>query len=534
MKLRFTPHGKCKRLHFSTRTALNGQDKGKTMKHLLGALIAIGVLFGLNNPKGFAQTSSGTISGRVVDQSKGIVANAEVRLVNQQTGVIVTTRAGADGNFIFADVQPGTFAVIVQSPGYKELRKVNLRLSASQSLSAGTLILEIGTVSQSVTVSADITPLQTSSSERSGVLDSQQLDNLLAIGRDAMALVRVMPGVVGSEGGQSLGTSGTPTINGVNNEYNSATVDGVTGNTRGLSTLDTPENLDAIKEITVLDANYQAEYGKTAGSNINIVTKNGTQQFHGALYYYVRNEAFNANSYFNKYNGQVRPRYRYNTIGGDIGGPVYWPGRFNTARNKLFFFVSVEYSPITSPDGLKYYTMPTALERTGDFSQSYAQGSPNQTLINIKRPGQSMASCPATGTSGSGCFPGNKLPATLINPQEEALLNVMPLPNFTDRAISGGNYNYITNYSADRPVDQEIFRIDYFPTEKLHMFGRGDLETVNDNGYSSPANDLPWLMKVNYRTTNPNFVFNVIYTFTPTLVNESQCRNGRVERNSAL
>jgi Carboxypeptidase regulatory-like domain/TonB-dependent Receptor Plug Domain len=475
-----------------------------------------------------AQTSSGTISGHLVDQSNGIVVNAEVKLINQQTNVVVSTPVRPNGDFIFADVQPGTFTVVITAPGFKELRKVNLQLAASQSLSAGTLVLQIGEVSQSVTVSAEITPIQTTSSERSDVLDDHQMENLLAVGRDAMALVRVMPGVVGGEGGSSLGTSGTPVINGVNNEYNNATIDGVTGNTRGLSTLDTPLNLDAIKEVSVMAANYQAEYGKTAGSNINVVTKSGTQQFHGSAYWYVRNEAFNANSYFNKFNGQARPRYRFNTIGGTIGGPVYWPGHFNTAKNKLFFFVSVEDSPITSPDGLKFYTVPTPLEISGDFSQSYAQGSANQVLRNIKIPGQPTSSCNATGTPGTGCFPGNKIPAGQINPQSQALLKIIydntiglnPNSAFTNRAISAGNYNYTTNYSADKPVNQEIFRVDYFPTEKLHMFGRGDLETVNNNSYSSPANSLPWLMKVNYKTTNPNFAFNVTYTISPTLVNE--------------
>ena len=475
-----------------------------------------------------AQTSSGTISGHVVDQTGAVVVNAVVRLVNQQTAVQVTTEVRPNGDFAFADVQPGTFSVTVEAPGYKELRKVNLQLSASQSLSAGTLVLQIGEVSQSVTVSADITPIQINSSERSDVLDDHQMDNLLAIGRDAMALVRVMPGVVGGEGGSSLGTSGTPVINGVNNEYNNATIDGVTGNTRGLSTLDTPLNLDAIKEVSVMAANYQAEYGKTAGSNINVVTKSGTQQFHGSAYYYVRNEAFNANYYFNKFNGQARPRYRFNTVGGTIGGPIFWPGHFNTAKNKLFFFVSVEDSPIKSPDGLKMYTVPTALEVAGNFTQTYAQGSANQVLKNIKMPGQPVSSCPVTGSPGPGCYAGNIIPAGQINKQAQALLKVLydntlglnPSFAFTNRAVSAGNYNYVTNYTADKPVNQEIFRIDYFPTEKLHMFGRGDFETVNNNSFSSPANSLPWLMRVNYKTTNPNFVFNITYTISPTLVNE--------------
>lgn len=482
--------------------------------------------------QGKAQTSSGTISGHVIDQSDAIVPNAEVKLINQQTAVVVSTTVRANGDFIFADVQPGTFTVMVQASGYRELRKINLRLSASQNLSAGTFVLQIGEVSQSVTISAEITPIQNTSSERSGVLDSEQIDNLLAVGRDAMSFVRVLPGVVGNGGSSSLGTSNTPTINGVNSEYNSATIDGVTGNTRGLSTLDTPINLDAVKEVTVMASNYQAQYGKTAGSNINFVTKSGTQQFHGGLYYYFRNEALNANSYFTKYNGSlIRPRYRYNTYGGTIGGPIFWPGHFNSAKNKLFFFVSLENSPITAPDGLKTYKVPTALEANGDFSQSYNQGNQLQDpahLIRIKDPTSSGSCSVNSATAGAGCFPGNVIPTSRINAQAQALLkilynNTLALnPGFavTNLAVTNGNYNYATNYSGEKPVNQEIFRIDYYPTEKLHIFGRGDFETVNNNSYSSPANNLPWLMKVNYRTSNPNFVGNVIYTFSPTLVNE--------------
>ena len=204
-----------------------------------------------------AQTSSAAISGHVVDKSNGAVAGAKVTLINELTNVRVETKVRQDGDFIFPDVQPGTFTVVIDAPGYKELRKVNLVLSASQNLSAGTMTLDVGQVSEQVTVSADVTPIQTTSAERSEVLDNKQMENLLAVGRDAMALTRTMPGVVvsggsGGYGSSSLGTEATPTVNGVNSEYNSATIDGVTGNTRGLSTLDTPLNLDAIQQITIL------------------------------------------------------------------------------------------------------------------------------------------------------------------------------------------------------------------------------------------------------------------------------------------
>src|SRR5581483_11734266 len=126
-----------------------------------------------------AQTSSATISGHVVDKSNGAVPGASVTLINQLTNVRVQTKVRQDGDFVFPDVEPGTFTVVVNAQGYKELRKVNLVLSASQNLSAGTLVLDVGEVNESVTVAADITPIQTTSSERSDVLDTKQMDNLL-------------------------------------------------------------------------------------------------------------------------------------------------------------------------------------------------------------------------------------------------------------------------------------------------------------------------------------------------------------------
>ena len=431
-------------------------------------------------------------------------------------------KGNAAGDFIFTDVQPGTFSISVAAPGFKELKKNNVVLNASDRLSVGQFNLQVGAVSEVITVAAETTPVQTSSQERSGTLSSKQLDNLLAVGRDFMALTRVLPGVVGSEGNNSLGTTNTPTVNGVRSEYNQPTVDGVTSNTRGLSTLDTPPNIDAVNQVKVLSANYQAEYGKSAGAVINAVTKNGTNQFHGVAYYYGRNEAFNANNYFNNLNGLPRSRYRYNTFGGNVGGPIFWPGKFNSNRSKLFFFVSAEYLPIRSPDGIKFYTVPTALERQGDFSQTYTQGSALQNSanrVNIRNPQQSGA-CPVTGTPGPGCFANNKIPTTSINPNTLALLNLMPLPNFTNLAVSSNNYNYITNTSAEAPVNQEIVRVDYNLSDKWRMYFRGQLQTVNNNGYNSPANKLPWLMPVNYRTTNPNFVYNLTWSATPSLVNE--------------
>jgi hypothetical protein len=484
-------------------------------------LVVVVVILSCLAFQGYAQTSSGTISGRVVDQTGGIVVDAGVVLLNQLTGAKVTTRVQSTGEFIFLDVQPGTFTVIVQALGYKELEKKDLTLSASARLSAGTLTLAVGAVSESVAVSADITPIQSESAERSGLLDTKQLGNLLVPDREFTNLLRTIPGVVGGDG------STLPTVNGVRSVYNSASVDGVTGSVRE-GKIDTFPNLDDISEVKVLAANYQAEYGKaTGGAVINVVTKGGQRDFHGSLYYYIRNEAFNANNWFSNYNNQARPKARNNIVGGNIGGPVYWPGHFNSKRNKLFFFYSQEYLPNKTPDGLKFYTVPTALERAGDFSQSYNQGTTTQnasTLINIRNPNSSGA-CPvnASGpsfTPGPGCFAGNKIPTSQINPSVQALLNLYPLPNFSNLTVSGGKYNYITNYTTDRPGRQEIFRVDYNPTEKLHMFVRGQLQSEDQTGFNTTVNPAPFLIQGDYRNTNPNFAFDVTYTLSPSLVNE--------------
>lgn len=504
-------------------------------------LVAIPFLLSALALNGGAQTSSAAISGHVVDQSKGVVANAEVRLIDQQTNVAITTKTNETGDFVFSSIQPGTYTAVVTATGYKELRKLDLVLYASVNLDAGTFILQVGTVAQSISVEADITQLQTTSSERSAVLDTVQIDNLLAIGRDVMAMTKVMPGVVeNSDGASSLSTTTAPVVNGVNNEYSMTQVDGVIANTRGLATMDTPINLDAVKEVTVNEGNYQAQYGGEAGGNFSFVTKNGTSHFHGGVYEYFRNEDLNANTFFDKYGltpstYKPRPQYRYNVAGGTIGGPIYWPGHFNTNRDKLFFFVSIEDSPIKTPDGLKNYMVPTQLQAQGNFSQTYNQGTSKQdatTLINVASPGHSKntggGTCPVNGTPTSDCVPGNIVPATLINPQTLYLLQLMynqtlglyPKNAFTNLAVSNNNYNYQTNWSADKPVNQQIFRIDYSPTQKLRMFFRGDFTTVNDNDYQSPANTMSWLLKVNYKLGEPNFAYNIVYIFNPTLVNE--------------
>jgi hypothetical protein len=282
-----------------------------------------------------AQTETGTITGSVVDPGGRSVPKTQVQLINQSTGDVRTTLTESSGDFVFTPVLPGKYTVSVTAPGFKQFQRTDLVLTASERLSAGVLALQVGSVNESITVVAETKPVQTTSAERSGLINDKQTAQLLTIGRDITSLLRVLPGVAGGDGSSSLGTFGMPTINGVHNEYNTATIDGVVGNTRGYNNLDTPPNLDAIAEVKVLSSNYQAEYGKAAGAVISVVTKSGTQQFHGTGYYYVRNE--DSTPTISSTISTVSPGRATATIRSAATWAVPFTGRANSTRTKTNF-----------------------------------------------------------------------------------------------------------------------------------------------------------------------------------------------------
>src|SRR5206468_3218777 len=241
-------------------------------------------------------------------------------------------------------------------------------------ISLGDIALQIGEVSETVSVTAEAAQVQTDSSEKSAVLTSSQLTNLTARGREVVSMLRTIPGVQYQADQDSTGGSygtGTPNIAGSFSGTNILAVDGVVSNDQGTPNIfSSVTTLDAIGEVKVLVNSYQAEYAGNGGPIVQVVTRGGGREFHGSAYEYIRNDALNANDFFNNRNGVRRPRYRYNTFGGSLGGPVYIPGHWNQGRTKMFAFYNLEQALISTPGSLNSYTMPTALERQGDFSQT--------------------------------------------------------------------------------------------------------------------------------------------------------------------
>jgi hypothetical protein len=335
------------------------------------------------------------------------------------------------------------------------------------------------------------------------------MNMLMARGRDYMGLMKTLPGVVPVNDPAVLQQPSAPNaVNGVRGGLTTQTVDGMVGNDPSSTNSSfTPVSMDAVAEVKVLLTNYQAEYGRSAGAIINAVTKSGTSRFHGTLYDYLRNEDLNANEFFANRNGVKRPLYRYNVAGYTFGGPFYIPGKFTRWKEKLFFFFGQEFVNLTAPGSLQSVTVPTALERQGDFSQTLDVG------------GRQV---PITDPLSKAPFPGNMVPQNRIDPNGQKLLQVFPLPNITDRSITKGNYNY--NFLESIPGTRrfDTYRGDYNPTDKLRLYYRESVFRRYDTGYAVAASGPAWGFVKGFDKYDTNAgQLHGTYTISPTLVNEA-------------
>jgi hypothetical protein len=279
----------------------------------------------------FSQQVTGSISGSVTDASGAAVATASLKLVSAATGSSRQVLTDEAGNFVISSVDPGEYQLTAQAPGFKTFERKGVILTASERLSVGNISLALGSLEERVTVTAEGTAVQTVSAERSAAITGTQVENLLIYGRSVASLVALAPGVVDPTGAASrdLGGGNATSFNVLGNRAaeNNFTIDGVTLTATGGAPNGTfGMSAEAVAEVKVLISNYQAEYGRLSGSNVEMVTKSGTRQFHGAGMYYKRHEEFNANNFFSNFVGLPMGINRFNTYSYNIGGPIYIPG----------------------------------------------------------------------------------------------------------------------------------------------------------------------------------------------------------------
>ncbi len=456
-----------------------------------------------------AQSTNGTITGTVRDSSGLAIAGAKVRLVQVATGV---DRAGASnelGIFTFPSVVAGEYNVFVSAAGFKGVERKGVNLLATETLALGEFKLEVGATTDSVTVTTQGASVQTASSERSGTVTTAQVENLAVRGRNVPSLAKLLPGVVMSSESDQVDISNGIRALGGRSSTNNMSLDGVPmndiGNNNGYSVY---VSMDSVAEVKILLGNFSAEYGRLSGANVQIVTKSGTKDFHGLGSYFKRHEEFNANNFFNNRIGAPIPRYRFNTYNYSIGGPAYIPGLFNKNKDKLFFFWSQEFWPIKTSGGLNTLTVPTALERTGDFSQTVDL---NNAKIIVKDPNNGQP------------FANNIVPASRIDPSGQALLKVFPMPNFLDTSISARRYNYVFQEDTDNPKRTMTLRMDYNLSPKDMIYGswsaRKDDQTAALGLGTSGSTNWPQMVKTFYSQAQ---LSSIHYTrvISPTLVNE--------------
>ena len=478
------------------------------VRHLL-LLFVLCLAMGLAPKMTLAQSVNGLISGTVVDQQGASIPGATVTVTDQLTSTSQTTRTNSTGSFVFPEIRPGTYTVFVEKNGFEKLEKTGIVLITADRRSVGTLQLKVGSTQEVVTVTSENAPVATTSSEQSSIISGTEMAELPVLGNDYMSLTRIVPGsTMLGEGNGSLGTtSSQASFMGID-EASAAYVstNGVFSSYSNYSWDDAPTVVANIQDVKILVSGYEPEYGKAIGAVMNVTTKSGSKDYHGSLWYAFRNEDLNANDYFNNLTGQGRTRYRFNTITGTLGGPVFIPRILDRKRNKLFFFFSYDNEPSTVPAGINEYQMPTDLERSGDFSQSYYPGSTEQIPVFN----------PLTGKQ----YEGNVVSPGQIVPFMQQFLKWFPEPNFTNTAVSQGFYNWVLPVSSDNPTNQESLRIDYAPNDKLRIFGRWQRGYFGSSSVNEPAIYAGWNGPQTYDNGSERFELNTTYALTANMVNE--------------
>jgi hypothetical protein len=406
------------------------------------------LLFLLTAPV-FAQRFTASIRGNVTDPSGAVIAGAKVTLKNEETGLTRTMTTNEAGNYSFVDLPVGSYQIEVTLAGFKSVVQTKIAISPADVREVN-VRLATGEVTEAVSVEASSFAVKTVGAEIAGVVSGDQVRELPLNGRNFMQLTLLQPGVTASEGldtknkglmgGSDISVSGGSTFS------NLWLVDGADNVDHGSNrTILVYPSVDAIEEFKIQRNNYGAEFGQAGGAQINLVTKGGTNAFHGSGYYFARRGSWNATDYFLKQAGLPKAPLHWDDWGGTFGGPI--------VEDKLHFFVSYERNKDdrnTTNSGF----VPTAAERAGDFSGAPLAGCAPPAPID-----------PLTGKP----FPGNVIPADRVNPAGLAYLKLYQPPNITP---SSGCNNYIQSVPTPIKWDQINARIDWTVSNNTRVMVR--------------------------------------------------------------
>jgi len=489
-----------------------------------------------------AQTILGSVAGTVTDATGAVMVGSSVTLIHDKTGDSRKSTTNDEGRFVFAAIQPGTYTIKVESQGFQTLEQKGVIVTANENLAMGRLSMVPGQVTETVTVTTGADRVETDSTDLTARLTASQIELISTKGRDITSLLRTVPGTSYEtdieSGGGGFGTQ-MPQISGMRGRSTVVTINGLNASEpSGSNLLSMNITQDAVEEVKVLRNNYGAEFGNNGGAMVNVVPKQGGLEYHGSAYYFGRNEWLNANNFFSNRAGLPRALYRHNTWGFTIGGPLYIPKVMpQWFEKRLFFFFSLERPKTLTPQDLRQVTVPTAAERSGDFSNSFtgfAAGAPTRALVTDPT---LTGSCTATVTTA--CF-RDPSRATAANPQGlhiipqnrfdangRILLNYYPLPNRNSNPAANDFFNYVVQRSVDAPKWGKLFRVDFKPTSKDSIFVHGQAWTADNEGLQTPGwpGGTPpdanvWGISSHYLYKDNGLTISYVRLFTQNIVNE--------------
>lgn len=456
---------------------------------------------------GHAQQLMGTITGSATDSSGSILQGASVKATDNGTGLVRSTQTGEDGKFRFLLLPVGNYRIEASHAGFKGFRRDGIVVEADRSLDV-TIALEVGSVVEVVEVTAGTPLLEPNTSSLGSVIDKQKVDELPLNGRNPMGLANLIPTVrgIGFFGGQVLSSwrMAAVSIGGGSALHNDFMVDGIATTKVGSSGAQVYPTIESTQEFKILTNAMSAEFGRTAGGIVSVITRSGTNEYHGNLFEYLRNDKLNANEFFSNKAGRQRPSLRWNQFGGSLGGPI--------VRNRLFFFANYE-TFMERRVSQQIQTSATRLQRAGDFSETRSQAG---ALITIYDPFTTQASPNAPGTFVRTPFPGNRIPAGRISPITQKAMSFYPEPNLPGLPITQAQNLFL---QASGPIDRHTMtgKVDFNISASRRINGRYTWDDLNwqfPKLYGTPAEPDGRSVLIPRNSVSTNYTD----TLTPTLL----------------
>ncbi|MBI3693326.1 MAG: TonB-dependent receptor [Acidobacteria bacterium] len=462
-----------------------------------------------------AQTAQ--LTGRVTDPSGAVVPAVTVSVKSAESGVETRNQTNQEGYYHFPSVPPGTYNVWITKEGFTPVRHLDLRLAVQQ-VARLDVTLQVGSITQSVEVSAQAVLLDSETSTLGQIVGGKQITELPLLGRNPYALANLVPGVRAPASWNNLPVNLANTqfasINGARANQNLFLLDGAPNTDSASNGPVLFPNPDFFQEFKIETNSFSAEYGRAAGGVFNVVTRAGSNDPHFVLYEFLRNDKLNANNWFANRAGTRRPPFRMNQFGGSAGGPVVIPRAYD-GRNKTFFFGNAEFVRLATGVTVTT-TMPTAAQLAGDFS---ATRNAADQVIQIFDPFSTRPNPAGSGFIRTP-FPGNVIPVSRIDPVARSISRFYPPPNTSGDPVTGVQ-NFSRSSDADRiRKDTVSFRVDHYFPERHRFFARFSYDDTPT--LVAPAYGREYTIST--PTSGPqsfgrrNVVVEDVYTFTPTLL----------------